>query len=49
MRSTGTYYRALEVALADWPCVKLNPERARRFAQAAGPHGRHPATADPTC
>jgi len=22
--------------LADWPCVKLNPERARRFAQATG-------------
>ncbi len=24
------------MALADWPCVKLNPERARRFAQATG-------------
>ena len=34
--ATGTYHRALEVALADWPCVKLNPERARRFAQATG-------------
>ncbi|WP_206069785.1 IS110 family transposase [Novosphingobium olei] len=22
--------------MADWPCVKLNPERARRFAQATG-------------
>lgn len=34
--ATATYHRALEAALADWPCVKLNPERARRFAQAAG-------------
>jgi len=34
--ATGTYHRALEAALADWPCVKLNPERARRFAQATG-------------
>jgi len=33
---TATYHRALEAALADWPCVKLNPERARRFAQATG-------------
>jgi transposase len=24
--ATGTYHRALEVASADWPCVKLNPE-----------------------
>ena len=30
--------RALEVALAHLPCVKLNPERARRFAQATGTH-----------
>ena len=34
--ATGTYHRALEVALTDMPCVKLNPERARRFAQATG-------------
>jgi len=34
--ATATYHRALEVALADWPCVKLNTERARRFAQATG-------------
>lgn len=34
--ATATYHRALEAALADWPCVKLNPERARRFAQATG-------------
>jgi len=34
--ATATYHRALEAALADWPCVKLNPERARRFAQAIG-------------
>lgn len=34
--ATATYHRALETALADWPCVKLNPERARRFAQATG-------------
>lgn len=34
--ATATYHRALEAALTDWPCVKLNPERARRFAQATG-------------
>lgn len=34
--ATGTYHRALETALAQMPCVKLNPERARRFAQATG-------------
>jgi len=34
--ATGTYHRALEAALADKPCVRLNPERARRFAQATG-------------
>jgi transposase len=34
--ATGTYHRALEAALVDLPCVKLNPERARRFAQATG-------------
>lgn len=34
--ATATYHRALEQALADMPCVKLNPERARRFAQATG-------------
>lgn len=34
--ATATYHRALEAALADKPCVKLNPERARRFAQATG-------------
>jgi len=34
--ATATYHRALEAALADWPCIKLNPERARRFAQATG-------------
>jgi len=34
--ATGTYHRALEAALAEQPCVKLNPERARRFAQATG-------------
>lgn len=32
--ATGTYHRALEAALTNWPCMKLNPERARRFAQA---------------
>jgi transposase len=35
--ATGAYHRRLEQALADLPCVKLNPARARRFAQAAGP------------
>lgn len=34
--ATATYHRALEAALTGWPCVKLNPERARRFAQATG-------------
>jgi len=34
--ATGAYHRLLEQALADLPCVKLNPARARRFAQAAG-------------
>lgn len=34
--ATATYHRALEQALAHMPCVKLNPERARRFAQATG-------------
>lgn len=34
--ATATYHRALEAALARMPCVKLNPERARRFAQATG-------------
>jgi transposase len=34
--ATGAYHRPLEQALADLPCVKLNPARARRFAQAAG-------------
>jgi transposase len=34
--ATATYHRALEIALADWPCIKLNPERARRYAQATG-------------
>ncbi|KAB1083793.1 IS110 family transposase [Neorhizobium galegae] len=34
--ATGAYHRELEQALTDLPCVKLNPARARRFAQAAG-------------
>lgn len=34
--ATATYHRALETALAHMPCVRLNPERARRFAQATG-------------
>ena len=34
--ATGTYHRALEQALGHMPCVKLNPERVRRFAQATG-------------
>lgn len=34
--ATATYHRALEAALVSFPCVKLNPERARRFAQATG-------------
>ena len=34
--ATGVYHRALEQALAAMPCVKLNPQRVRRFAQAVG-------------
>lgn len=34
--ATGAYHRELEQALADLPCVKLNPARTRRFVQAAG-------------
>lgn len=34
--ATGTYHLSLEQALGHMPCVKLNPERARRFAQATG-------------
>lgn len=34
--ATGVYHRAFEQALADFPLVRINPERARRFAQAAG-------------
>lgn len=34
--ATGAYHRQIEQALADLPCVKLNPARARRFAQATG-------------
>lgn len=34
--ATATYHRGLEQALAHMPCVRLNPERARRFAQATG-------------
>ena len=34
--ATAKYHRGLETALSDWPCVKLNPEHARRFAQAIG-------------
>ena len=34
--ATGVYHKALEQALAAMPCVKLNPQRVRRFAQAIG-------------
>lgn len=34
--ATGVYHRALEQALADRPLVRINPLRARRFAQATG-------------
>ncbi|WP_188682442.1 IS110 family transposase, partial [Sphingopyxis bauzanensis] len=34
--ATGAYHRQLEQALSDLPSVKLNPARARRFAQAIG-------------
>lgn len=34
--ATATYHRALEQTLSAMPCVRFNPERARRFAQATG-------------
>ena len=34
--ATGTYHRAFEQALASLPLVRINPLRARRFAQATG-------------
>lgn len=34
--ATGVYHRPLEQALAHLPCVQLNAQRARRFAQATG-------------
>lgn len=34
--ATGVYHRLLEQALAPLPCVQLNAQRVRRFAQATG-------------
>ncbi|MDQ4421184.1 IS110 family transposase [Sphingobium sp. DEHP117] len=34
--ATGVYHRAFEQALVGCPLVRINPERARRFAQATG-------------
>jgi transposase len=34
--ATGVYHRAFEQALAAFPLVRINPLRARRFAQATG-------------
>lgn len=34
--ATGIYHRAFEQALARFPLVRINPLRARRFAQATG-------------
>jgi transposase len=34
--ATGVYHRAFEQALASLPLVRINPLRARRFAQASG-------------
>jgi transposase len=34
--ATGIYHRAFEQALASLPLVRINPLRARRFAQATG-------------
>lgn len=34
--ATGVYHRAFEQALASLPLVRINPLRARRFAQATG-------------
>lgn len=34
--ATGIYHRAFEQALAGFPLVRINPLRARRFAQATG-------------
>jgi transposase len=34
--ATGRYHAGLEAAFAGWPLVKVNPLRARRFAEACG-------------
>jgi transposase len=34
--ATGAYHRAFETAARAWPLIKVNPQRARRFAQATG-------------
>ena len=34
--ATGRYHAGLEEAFAGWPLVKVNPLRARRFAEACG-------------
>ena len=34
--ATGTYHRAFELALVSLPLVRINPLRARRFAEATG-------------
>lgn len=34
--ATGRYHSGLEAAFAGWPLVKVNPLRARRFAEACG-------------
>lgn len=34
--ATGVYHRAFEQAFASFPLVRINPLRARRFAQATG-------------
>ena len=34
--ATGRYHAGLEAAFAGWPLVRVNPLRARRFAEACG-------------
>lgn len=43
--ATGRYHAALEDALAGWPLVKVNPLRARRFAEACGTQAKTDAVA----
>lgn len=43
--ATGRYHADLEDAFEGWPLVKVNPGRARRFAEACGTHAKTDAVA----